>query len=129
MKRLPNTILLNQRQRKVADLIHKKLAGFFKKEVHDPRLFAVVLTAVTVSSDLKRARVFYTFLEDRNLLEIQKTLNKATNYLRCLLAKVIMLRYVPFLLFCYDTSIERGNQILCLLNGLSTSRRTIDEGL
>ncbi|MFW0079132.1 MAG: 30S ribosome-binding factor RbfA [Coxiella endosymbiont of Haemaphysalis qinghaiensis] len=105
----------SQRQQRVADLIHQQLAQLFKKEVHDPRLTLISLTAVSVSRDLKQAKVFYTLLEDQNPQMVQKALEKATSYLRYLLAEVTALRYVPKLQFTYDELIERADKISLLL--------------
>ena len=112
--------MTTQRQQRVADLIHHQLAVLLKKEVHDPRLAKISLTAVSVSPDLKQARIFYTLLllllESEDRKAIQQALNKATGYLRCLLAKATALRYVPQLQFAYDESLERAERISSLIN-------------
>lgn len=106
----------NQRQQRVAYLIHQQLARLFKKEVYDPRLALISLTAVSVSRDLKRAKIFYTLLKEQNHTVVQKALKNATSYLRYLLAEVTALRYIPELQFFYDEVIERADEISCLLN-------------
>lgn len=105
----------SQRQQRVADLIHRQLAELLKKEVHDPRLALISLTAVSVSPDLKQAKVFYTLLEEQNPKEVQKAFHKATGYLRHLLAETVILRYVPKLKFAYDETIERADKISLLI--------------
>ena len=105
-----------QRQQRVADLIHHQLAVLLKKEVHDPRLIKISLTAVLVSPDLKQAKIFYTFLENEDRKAIQKVLDKAMGYLRCLLAEATELRYVPQLQFAYDESLEQAEKISSLIN-------------
>lgn len=105
-----------QRQQRVADLIHHQLAILLKKEVHDPRLAIISLTAVSVSPDLKQAKVFYTLLESEERKSIQKALDKAIGYLRRLLAEVTALRHVPQLQFAYDESLERAEKISSLIN-------------
>ncbi|MFV9989111.1 MAG: 30S ribosome-binding factor RbfA [Coxiella endosymbiont of Dermacentor nuttalli] len=110
-----NEKLPNQRQQKVADLIHQELAKLLKKEVYDPRLTLISLTAASVSHDLKQAKIFYTLLEDQNLREVQKVLDKATGYLQHLLTEVTVLRYIPKLQFAHDESIERTDKVLLLI--------------
>ncbi|MFW0093510.1 MAG: 30S ribosome-binding factor RbfA [Coxiella-like endosymbiont] len=105
-----------QRQQRVADLIHHQLAVLLKKEVHDPRLVRISITAVSISPDLKQAKIFYTFLENKNRKATQKALDKAIGYLRCLLAEATKLRYVPQLQFAYDESLERAERISSLIN-------------
>ncbi|AAO90928.1 ribosome-binding factor A [Coxiella burnetii] len=106
---------MSQRQQRVADLIHQQLAELLKKEVRDSRLSKISLTAVSISPDLKQAKVFYSLLENQNEKEVQKALNKATGYLRHLLAQATVLRYVPKLEFVYDESIERAHRISLLI--------------
>ena len=106
---------MTQRQQQVADLIHQQLAGLFKKEVHDARLSKILLTGVSISSDLKQAKVFYSLLENQYRKEVQQVLNKATGYLRYLLAQSTALRYVPTLEFIHDEIIERVNRLSSLM--------------
>ncbi|MBW5802671.1 30S ribosome-binding factor RbfA [Coxiella endosymbiont of Ornithodoros amblus] len=106
---------MNQRQQRVAHLIHQQLAELFKKEVRDSRLSKISLTAVSISPDLKQAKVFYSLLENQSGKEVQKALSKATGYLRYLLAQATVFRYVPKLEFVYDGSIERADRILLLI--------------
>ncbi|WP_211924126.1 30S ribosome-binding factor RbfA [Coxiella endosymbiont of Amblyomma nuttalli] len=107
---------MKQRQQRMADLIHHQLAVLLKKEVQDPRLARISLTAVLLSSDLKQAKIFYTLLKSEERKTIQKALNKAIGYLRCLLAQATTLRYVPQLQFAYDESLERAERISSLIN-------------
>ena len=105
-----------QRRQRVADFIHRQLATLLKKEVHDPRLVRISLTAVSISPDLKQAKIFYTFLENEDRKATQKALDKATGYLRCLLAEATKLRYIPQLQFSYDESLERAERIVSLIS-------------
>ena len=55
----------------------------------------------------------------RNQLEIEenlKALNKASGYLRSLLAKRLRLRTTPKLQFFYDNSVRRGQQLSTLID-------------
>ena len=106
---------MSQRQQRVAYLIHQELAELLKKEVRDSRLSKISLTAASISPDLKQVKVFYSLLENQSEKEIQKALNKATGYLRHLLAQATVLRYVPKLEFLYDKSIERAERISLLI--------------
>ncbi|QHG92678.1 30S ribosome-binding factor RbfA [Coxiella endosymbiont of Amblyomma sculptum] len=110
--------MLSHRKQRVAGLVRRQLSELLKKEVHDPRLSLISVTDAFVSSDLRQAKVFYTLLlpEDHNLQEIQEVLNKATGYLRHLLARSTILRYAPDLVFYYDNSIEKADRIRRLLN-------------
>jgi ribosome-binding factor A len=112
-------------------------------ELNDPRIGMVSVTAVKVSRDLSYAKIYVTVLNSLadsgavnsstlsapgqlDKLEIEenlKALNKASGYLRSLLAKRLTLRSVPKLRFHYDGSVERGRHLSELIdNALAADR-------
>ncbi len=109
----------SKRPRRIADLIHQQLATLLKKEVSDPRLEKVSITAVEMTPDLGTARIFFTAhgeTDPKVLKEIDKAFVKSTGYLRRLLAGATALRYVPKLVFIFDKSIEYGAELSSLIN-------------
>ncbi len=125
----------SQRQQRVADLIQRELATLIQLEVDDPRIGMVSVTGVEVSRDLAYANVYVTILnsasgvEDSRLgelpagdldnLEIEesvKALNKAAGYLRSLLARRLKLRLTPKLRFHFDGSVSGGNKLSSLID-------------
>ncbi|MFZ9061509.1 MAG: ribosome-binding factor A, partial [Steroidobacteraceae bacterium] len=48
-----------QRSQRVADAIQRVLPDLIRREVKDPRMSAISITAVEVSRDLSHARVFF----------------------------------------------------------------------
>lgn len=131
------------RVQRVADQIQRELASLIQMEVNDPRVGMVSVTGVDVSRDLAHARVYVTVMNtltddqavndstlsepgDLDKLEIEenlKALNKASGYLRTLLAKRLNIRSVPKLQFYYDASIERGQRLSSLIdNALAADR-------
>lgn len=108
---------LSRRQR-VADQIQKELAGLIQREMKDPRLGMVTVSAVDVSRDLAYADVFITILGKDNAEARQQTLNilgRGAGFLRGKLARAMKLRIVPALRFRYDESIERGARLSSLI--------------
>jgi ribosome-binding factor A len=134
---------MSPRVQRVADQIQREIASLIQMEVSDPRVGMVSVTAVEVSRDLAHARVYVTVLntlsDDESLnqstlsepgeldkLEIEenlKALNKASGFLRTLLAKRLSLRSVPKLKFYYDGSIERGQQLSSLIDSALAADR------
>ncbi len=104
------------RPQRVADAIQRRLALLFLAEVKDPRLHGLVVTGVEVSRDLRRARVYYG-CSRAEAAAIARALERATGYLRSLLARELELRYVPQLLFLRDESQDRQAAIERLLHG------------
>lgn len=119
------------RVQRVADQIQRDLATLIQMEVNDPRVGMVSVTGVDVSRDLAHAKVYVTVMTmagddgdgnatgQPNAQQIKDNitaLNKASGYLRTLLAKQLNLRSVPKLQFHYDGSIERGQRLSSLID-------------
>jgi ribosome-binding factor A len=104
------------RTRKIGELIQRELAVLIPREVGDPRVAQVTLTAVDVAPDLSHAKVFVTHLGGSEPGQAAvAALNHAAGFLRHHLRERVILRHVPELRFFYDPSIERGDTIERLL--------------
>jgi ribosome-binding factor A len=108
------------RTRRVADQIQRNMAELIQMELGDPRLGMVTVTAVEVTREFESARVFFTVLgkelsDKSQIEETTATLNHAAGFLRSALAKRLKLRTTPKLIFVYDSSMERGNQLTDLI--------------
>ena len=106
------------RTQRIGDQIQRELAQMIPREVKDPRLGFVTITAVEVSRDVGHAKVFVTVMGENDVEKIQqnvRVLNDAAGYLRMLLGKAMKLRSVPQLHFHYDDSVDRGERIEALL--------------
>ncbi len=113
----------NSRIRRVADQIQRDLSVLIQQEVKDPRLGMVTLNAVKVSRDLSYADIYFTcmvFNEDDNAealrAEQEKVLNKASGFLRSMLAQELKLRVMPQLRFHYDQVLETGARLTGLID-------------
>ena len=119
------------RTRRVADQIQRNMAELIQMELGDPRLGMVTVTAVDVSREFESARVYFTVLgkelgDNSQIKETTATLNHAAGFLRSALAKRLKLRTTPRLIFVYDNSMERGNQLTDLINS-ATNKPTGNE--
>ncbi len=114
------------RSRRVGELIQRELATMLTREVKDPRLAFVSITAVDVTRDLGLAKVFYTIInanidtdekkQIENKQKVREGLDKASGFLRYELGQRVKLRVVPRLEFRYDESILRGAQLTQLID-------------
>lgn len=105
------------RSRRVGEQIQRELAELLQRELNDPRLGMVTVSAVEVSRDLAVAKVFFTVLTPGH--EVQQTLNglnHASGFLRRELGKRMKLRVVPELRFQFDSSIENGSRLSALID-------------
>lgn len=108
-----------KRADRVADHLQRELATLIQRELRDPRLGMVSVTAVKVSRDLAHARAYVTLLgveSDDAAKPGIEVLNGAAGYLRSLLAKSTAMRSVPRLRFVFDSSIGRGRDMEALIS-------------
>ena len=101
---------------RIADMVQRELAQLIQKELRDDRLGLVTLSDVEVTKDLSYSNVYVTIYPAEQKEESLKTLNRAAGFLRSLLAKRLMLRTVPKLVFHYDDTLDKSDRINELLN-------------
>lgn len=105
------------RTRRLGEQIQRELAELIQREIKDPRVGFVTVSAVEVSRDLSHAKVFITQLgDDTKRKEMLAVLTHAGGFLRRELGRRLTMRIVPTLAFVYDTSIERGTALVSLIN-------------
>jgi len=90
-----------------------------RDNVRDPRVGMLSVTDVEISRDLAYAKVFVSFVGERDQKQIDEglvALNGASGYLRKLLASSVKLRITPKLNFFYDESGRRGQHLSALID-------------
>src|SRR5690606_29198074 len=106
------------RTQRIGDQMQRELAVLIQREIKDPRLGLVTITAVDVSRDLSHAKVFVTVMGQDAPEQIKLNLEilaEAAGYLRMLLGKSMKVRTIPQLHFQYDASIRRGAELSALI--------------
>jgi len=119
-----------QRMQRVADQIQKSLALHIQKNMKDPRVGFVTISAVSVSKDLSFADVYLSWLnldKEADYLEALEVIRKASGFLRSQLAKELRLRVMPKLRFHYDQSITNGIYMSRLIDE-AVKRESHDNG-
>ena len=105
------------RTQRIGDQMQRELAQLIRREIKDPRVGLVTITAVDVSRDVGHAKVFITVMGEDSAEDIKqslKVLNSAAGFLRMQLGKEMKLRSVPQLHFHYDESVTRGAHLSAL---------------
>lgn len=105
---------MQHRAQRIAEQIRHELAVILMREMKDPRIHDVTLTAVEVSPDLEHAKVWFTVLMGEPA-EVTKALAHAGGFLRTELAHRLRMRTVPRLTFQHDESVERGARLSRLI--------------
>jgi len=115
---------MSRRSERTSKLIQREISGLLEREVNDPRLSKLVsVTQVTLSADLKHAKVYVSTLGNEiNKQDLLAGFNNASGFLRKELAARLRLRQIPQLSFHYDDSIERGARLLKLMEELSPEK-------
>ena len=105
---------------KIEDFLKKEISQIISSQVKDPRYKFLNIVDVKCSTDLGVAKVFYTIINgDISNSPDNKSLEKFSSMVRSKLSKFMQIRRVPKLIFKYDKSLERYNNIDTLLNSLS----------
>jgi ribosome-binding factor A len=105
-----------QRADRVGDLLLELISELLRKDIRDPRIGTVTLTAVKVSKDLRHARIYFNVLGHDRRADVLAGLKSATGFIRSKVAKQLNLRFVPNIEFSYDESQDEAQRIDQLLN-------------
>ena len=109
-----------RRSLKLAEALKDEISEVVGFELDDPRLERVTVTDVTVSEDLRDAKVFVLVQGDeKEVAEAMKALQNAMVFVRQQVAMNLSLRHVPHLHFARDTAEENAARINQLLSGIT----------
>jgi ribosome-binding factor A len=106
-----------RRADRVADLVRAAVAELLLRELKDPRIGMVTLTQVTMSDDLRHARIFFSVVgseetRQRSLAGLQS----AAGFIRREVGRRLQLRYAPEITFRLDPVPERAQRLSALLH-------------
>jgi ribosome-binding factor A len=105
------------RMRRVDEAVRAVLSDAISKDIQDPRVGFVTVTAVKTSPDLRHARVYVSVLGDEQArAETLDGLSSAHGFLQGRVASELSLKHTPTLTFEYDESIDRGMRITRLID-------------
>ncbi len=106
----------SERMRRVDEAVREVLSDAIAKELKDPRVGFVTVTAVDTSPDLRHAKVFVSVFGHAGVrARSMDGLRSAHGYLQRLVASELRLKHTPTLEFLYDDSLDRGLRIEALL--------------
>ena len=100
--------------------LRNQISVIIQQELNDPNIGFVTVTSVSTSPDLSYASVYFTCMGDnREKDRTQKTLNKASGYIRKLLGKRLYIKSIPDLTFIYDDTARQKAEIDKLLDKIN----------
>lgn len=108
-----------KRTDRVSSLLRKDIGQLVHELVREEGLPSMSVSDVEITRDLAHANVFVTTLDPTQSEAGLKALKLGAKELRRELSQRVKLRAVPELHFFYDDSVDRGDRIERLLQGLS----------
>ena len=104
------------RMGRIDEQYRKELSQILGYELKNPNVTGMIsVTKVTVTPDLKFAKVYVSILNSKNIKETMAGLKKSSGFIRSELAKRVNLRNTPELIFELDDSMEYGAKIDSIL--------------
>lgn len=120
-------MLAGKRAERVGDQIQKEISSLLLERVKDPRVRGVTITGVSLSNDLKRAKVFFSVIGERdNIKKAQAGLDSAKGFIKREIGLRMSLRYTPEIIFMYDASLESGSRMDSLFEKLKVNESRDD---
>ena len=90
---------------RIEELFREELNSILDSEIQDPRLAGIRVTAVELSRDGSRARIWFALACEEGPLgvrNVQAAFERATGFLRGRLCEALVLKRMPELRFRYD---------------------------
>lgn len=113
---------MSRRTRQVGELLREELSDIIRREVKDPRVGFMSITAVDVTQDLRTARVYVSVLgTDEERESNLEALRSAALFIRRHLKPRLRMRQIPELDFRDDRSMEYAEQISATLRDIRAS--------
>ena len=115
----------SRRVSRVSALIKREISQMLLNGIKDDRVGSgmVSITDIDLSGDLQHATIFVSIYgTEEAKIETMEGLKASTAFVRRELGHRIRLRRTPEIIFKEDTSLERGDRMLHLLNEISQNR-------
>lgn len=113
----------NRRLVRLNEQFRREIAEILRRDVRDPRVGDVTVTAVEVTSDLWLARVYVSVPgDDKDRAEALKGLEAASSFIRRVLGGSLSIRRVPELRFVEDQMLAQANRVEEILQEIGRAR-------
>jgi ribosome-binding factor A len=120
---------MSRRVDRINGLLRQELSQLLSRQTKDPRINGVItITQVKTSADLRNARVYVSVMGDADAKrQALAGIESAATFLRHELRDRLSLRYVPFMKFELDESMEDANALLRMIDQLKAQPAGTDE--
>lgn len=118
-----------RRTERLAEEIREEVARIIGGELKDPRIGFVTVTRVSLTADLRTARVHVGILGDATQREKSLAgLRQAAGFVRRELGRRIRTRHTPELSFHYDTGLDATDRVAQLLKEAGAEHSAAEPG-
>ncbi len=105
-----------KRATRVASLLREVLSEILATQLKDPSVGRVTISRVTVSDDIRHAKVFFSLLgQEGDREKALAGLRRANGFIRAEMVKRVELRFAPTVDFVYDDTVDYADRINQLL--------------
>jgi ribosome-binding factor A len=102
----------SRRPQRLALQIQQEVSLMLSRDMKDRRVGFVTVTGVQLTPDLRHARIFISMMgSESEKKESLEALNHATGWVRHELGQRIRMKFLPEVVFQFDTSQEYGEHI------------------
>ena len=120
---------MSKRLARINEQLKREISQVLRREVRDPRVGVVTVSAVDVAADLAVADVYIRMLgSDEEVARSLEGLETAAPFVRRELGKVLHLRQIPELRFREDRSLEHARRIEEILSRVLPGDGDVEEG-
>ena len=119
---------MSRRTDRVNEQLREEISTLLVRQIKDPRLNGVIsVTRVVTSGDLRTGRVYISVMGGRETKQAALDgIQSAASFLRRELRDRINMKHTPFLTYQLDDSLEEADQVLRLMNQISTDEPLSD---
>ncbi len=104
-----------KRSERVAQLIKKEISEYLAERVADPSVGFFTITDVTLSDDLKHAKIFVSVLDDAKREHTLEVLRSMKGHIRANVLMGLRMKNIPSIDFYHDSSAAYGDKMERLL--------------
>ncbi len=105
-------MLAGKRAARVGEELLREVADLLTKKVRDPRVKAATLTGIRLSNDLKHAKIFYSFIgEKEDIKQVQAGLDSAKGFIKREVGLRVELKYMPEIVFTFDPTLKKAQDM------------------
>lgn len=113
------------RMKRINELVKCELSGLIRKHLPVEKHGLITVTEVDVAKDLKTANVYISSVGlTTGGEDVIHCLNQIRGRLQHELARKVVMKYTPHILFRHDHGLERGQHLVELLDSLDEGQKT-----